>query len=228
MRIKKSTESIAQKKTKWKKSDFKKRMSNDPKRAKQYSLDKLFIQKFVKKGKLCDVGCSTGEFIRSLNWDGECYGMETNNFAKKIASDIISFKKNIYTEKNFFDLVIFRGTIQHVDKPLYMIQKAYESLKKGGYIVFLATPNANSVVYRLHQDFAFLNPKTNFYIPGIKDLSNILLNNGFKIKNCELPYLNTPYANPLKDHLFFILNLFSKRFSKYAFWGNLINISAKK
>ena len=36
---------------------------------------------------------------------------------KKKASEYISFEKNIFTEK-FFDLIFFRGTIQHVDEPL--------------------------------------------------------------------------------------------------------------
>ena len=220
--------SIAEKNTRWKDKDFKLRFSNDYKRLKQFDLDKKFINRFIKKGNLCDVGCSTGEFVKSLNWKGKCYGMETNLYAKKKASKYLSFKKNIYNSKNFFDLVIFRGTIQHVDKPFYMLQSAYRSLKKNGYLIFLATPNANSLVYRIHQDFHFLNPKTNFYIPGVKDLTNVIKNNGFDIKKVDLPYLETPYRNLLKDHIFFILNFFSRRFNNYSFWGNLVNICAKK
>lgn len=225
MKLKKS---LAEKNSTWKNEDFKFRFSNDSKRLKQFELDKKFIMKFIKKGNLCDIGCSTGEFVKSLNWKGKCYGMETNLFAKKKAMKHLSFEKNIYNTNNYFDLIIFRGTIQHVDKPFYMIQHAYNSLKKNGYLIFLSTPNTNSLVYRFHQDFHFLNPKTNFYIPGFKDLSNTLKNNGFIIKEIEFPYFKTPYRNFVKDHIYFFLNFFSKKFKNYSFWGNLINICAKK
>ena len=89
----KQKSSVAEKNTRWKDKDFKLRLSNDYKRLKQFDLDKKFINKFIKKGNLCDVGCSTGEFVKSLNWKGKCYGMETNLYAKKKAAKYLSFKK---------------------------------------------------------------------------------------------------------------------------------------
>lgn len=215
-------------KDRWTNDYFQKRNSNDLKRLKQFELDKKLIHNFIDKGIVCDVGCSTGEFLRYLSWNGDIYGMEIHEGSKKMASDIVSFKKNIFTERNFFDLIIFRGTIQHVDEPFKMIKSSYNALKKGGYIIFLSTPNSESILYTIKKNLPNLNWKLNFYIPGEKNLKNALMNYNFKICYSEFPYLSTPYASFLKDHLFFIMNLFSKKFYRHAFWKNSMNIVAKK
>jgi len=156
------------------------------------------------------------------------YGMEINTKAKNIASQFISFDKDVFTEEIFFDLIIFRGTIQHVDIPFQMIKSSFRALKPGGYIVFLATPNTDSVLYRIKGDLPFLDWPINFYIPGKKQLLNALINYGYSIEDVEFPYWNTPYRNFFKDHFYFLLNVISRRFYKHPFWGSSMNIAARK
>ena len=203
------------------------RNSNDPQRLLQFQLDSKFIRKFINSGNVCDVGCGTGEFLRNIKFKGNYYGIEINKKAKTIASDIINFEKNIFTEKNFFDLVIFRGTIQHVDIPFQMIKSSYRSLKKGGYIIFLATPNADSIVYKIFKTLPNLEPRLNFYIPSETTLTNILINFNFKIKEVQFSYYNSPYRNFFKDHLKFFLSFFLKK-HKFPFYKNSMNICARK
>ena len=90
-----------------------------------------------------------------------------------------------------------------MDLPIYYIKKTYEILKKNGYIIFLATPNTNSLLFRIKQNLPALNPKQNYYIPGYKDLSNILKNYNFNKITIEFPYLRTPYCKVFHD-LFFL------------------------
>ena len=52
-----------------------------------------------------------------------------------------------------------------------------------GLIIFLATPNSYSILYRLKGDLPFLDWPINFYIPGNKDLSNALKNYGYWIED---------------------------------------------
>lgn len=212
----------------WPDKYFDDRNQNNEKRLRQFKIDKEFICKFISSGKICDIGCSTGEFLKYLNFPGEMYGMEINETAKQKAGAFINFEKNIFTEKNFFDLVIFRGTIQHVDEPFRMIKESYNSLKEGGYISFLSTPNSNSILYKLKHNLAFLDNKTNFYIPGEVDLTNSLKNFGFKIKKITFPYHKTPYASLIKDHYFFLRNLISKKFYPHPFWKTSMSIIAQK
>lgn len=207
---------------------FLNRVSNDPLRMKQFAIDSKFLKQYVSSGNLCDVGCSTGEFVNFLDWDGQCFGMEVNEKAKKIAVKYLSFDKNIFTEENFFDVIVYRGVIQHLDNPFEMIKSSYKALKEGGYIIFLATPNTDSILYRLKFDLPFLDSNLNFYIPGARQLSNALENFGFKVVKIDYPYWSSPYRRFIHDHFSFLLNLISRRFYRHAFWKNSMSLAAIK
>src|SRR3989344_4627542 len=91
---------------------FKERLGNDPKRAESFKLETKFINKYIDRGILVDVGCSTGEFLDALKWEGEKYGMEVTDYAINIAKKKgIKFDKDILSCENFFDLIVYRGTI---------------------------------------------------------------------------------------------------------------------
>lgn len=215
-------------KDRWSDDYFSDRNGNNLLRNLQFEIDAKFIKRYIDRGILCDIGCSTGEFVRQLNWMGDKFGMEINEHARSIAADQIDFSKNIFTESNFFDLVIFRGTIQHVDEPFRMMKASAMALKKGGYICFLATPNTNSILYKLKNNLPFLDPKTNFYIPGDKELTNALENYGFKVVKIDYPYLKTPYCNFFSDHIKFLLNLLSRKFYPHAFYRSSMSVMAVK
>ena len=214
----------------WPNIYFKDRLGNNYLRLKQFQIDKKLINEFILKGKICDVGCSTGEFLDSIDWKKNAYGMETNKYAKKIASRFISFKKDIFNSKNFFDLIIFRGTIQHIDEPFNFIKKSYSALKKGGYIIFLSVPNGNSPLFRIKKTLPVLHKNEGliYYIPRDNEMINCLKNFGFKLKKIEYPYINTPYENFVSDHLKFLINIFSNKFIPHAFWRSSFNIVCKK
>ena len=78
------------------------------------NLTKL-IHKYVASGNLLDVGCSTGEFCRYLS------GMEIYMVWKSMT--LLDLKINLlvsldlFNSSSFFDCIVFRGTIQHVDVP---------------------------------------------------------------------------------------------------------------
>jgi len=208
---------------------FQNRNLNDKNRLKSFDQEKKFIYKYIKQGLVCDVGCSTGEFLDYVDWNGDKYGMEISKSAKKIAKTSgISFKKDILNQTNFFDIVIFRGTIQHLANPFSYIQHAYNSLKPGGYIVFLATPNSNSLFYKIFNNLPVLKSEYNFYIPSDITLSNILVNNGFEVLEVEKPYLKSPYANYFSDHLKFIKKLIFRTNDAFAFWNSSMNVIAQK
>ena len=118
---------------------FSNRVGQDIKRQKQFELDKELIYKYVSSGNICDIGCSTGEFLNALSWNGNLYGYEPNNNARLIAQKSVDFSKNIYNSREFFDVIIMRGVLQHLDEPFNALKQAYMSLKKGGYLIILST-----------------------------------------------------------------------------------------
>ncbi len=205
---------------------FLNRNQNDLKRLSSFQSEKIFLEKYVDfNGTICDVGCSTGEFLKEIQWVGPKFGMEISDHAKEIAKlSGIDFSKNIETETSFFDLVVFRGTIQHLPYPIKFIDLAFNSLKNGGKIVFLATPNANSIVYKLTNTLPMLSPKFNFYIPSDVTLINICKNIGFDLVDIKKPYWDSPYRNLLKDHLLFLRTLLTGNSPNFAFWNNMMNV----
>lgn len=209
---------------------FVSRNYNDKKRLKSFILEKEFLLRHVSlDGVVCDVGCSTGEFLSAIQWEGDKYGMEISDYAQSQAElNGINFEKNILTELNFFDVVIFRGTIQHLPEPFDYISKAFTSLKSGGKIIFLATPNANSIVYKITNTLPVLYPHLNFWIPSDLTLQNVCKNFGFSLIEIEKPYLNSPYSNFLCDHIRFIGVLFFRMKPKFPFWGNMMNMILEK
>lgn len=208
---------------------FSKRQGNDPLRQRQFSLEKQMIEKYVKGGAVLDVGCSTGEFLSAIEWQGEKYGMEISDFARAQAKESgIRFDRDLLNTVDFFDLVVFRGTIQHVDEPFRFIKLAYKSLKPGGFVVFLATPNVNSPLYRAKKTLPALNPRLNFYVPDDINFPNALRNFGFEVREMRYPYLGTPYCRLFRDHFYFFLNLISKKFYPHAFWRSMIEVVAQK
>ena len=208
---------------------FAERNFQDAKRLESFDQEKNFIYQYIKHGTVCDVGCSTGEFLSYIDWQGERYGMEVNERAISASQDNgILFEKNILNQKDFFDIVIFRGTIQHLPNPFLYIESSYRALKKGGFIVFLATPNTGSIYYKLFNTLPMLDDKRNFYIPSEKTLSNSLVNFGFKVIEVSKPYLDSPYSNIIRDHVAFMEKFFFRTNKKFAFWGNSMNLIAQK
>ena len=211
-------------------SYFKKRFFNDALRIKSFQEEKYFIKKFTSiNKKVCDVGCSTGEFLKSIKWTGSKYGLEINKKAIfEAKKNGIKFDKNILNTSNFFDIVIFRGTIQHLENPFKYLSHAHSSLKKGGLVFFLATPNTNSLHYKLFQDLPALDAKRNFYLPSKSSIINLMKMYNFKFIGSEYPYLNSGYDKPLINFLCFFFKIFGLYKKNIPFPGNMMNLVFKK
>ncbi len=209
---------------------FKKRFLNDSIRIKSFQKEKYFIEKFTSLNKkVCDVGCSTGEFLKSIKWNGPKYGIEINKKAiREAKKNGIKFNKNILNATNFFDVVIFRGTIQHLDDPFNYLSFANLSLKKGGLVFFLATPNINSLHYKLFQDLPALDSKRNFYLPSLSSLTNLMKIYNFTLVDYEKPYFNSGYDSLFKNFFCFFLKIFGLYKKNVAFPGNMMNLVFKK
>jgi len=204
---------------------FKNRNLNDIKRVKSFESESVFVKSEISKGNLLDIGCSTGEMIEVFEWDGECFGMEISDHAKEIAKKKgIRFDMDLFNATDFFDVIIFRGTIQHVYTPFLYLQKAFDALNPGGKVVFLATPNTNSIYFKIWNTLPFLDyPTICYFIPHDKWLIQTMENFGFKLIKKRYPYLKSPYSSFIKDHIKFVLKLFGFKL-EFPFWRNSMDL----
>ena len=193
-----------------------------------YSQEFERVQRFVSAGSVLDVGCGTGEFLDYFipeKWIR--YGIEPVQFARDAAT---ARGVDFDIEKIFpqtIDLVIFRGTFQHMDEPLATIKRCIGFLKPGGYLIFLATPNIGSLMYRLFEELPALDPPRNFCLVSDRILKQILSNFGLTVVDVVFPYFNTPYAQPMRDVVLFCARFFGVK-RKFAFFRNMMEIYARK
>jgi SAM-dependent methyltransferase len=201
----------------------------DPRRdaMQRQELARIVQRTGLEQGTVLDVGCGLGEFLDlfpAARW--QRYGIEVSRHARNIASDRgISF--DLPEGKAWCDLVVLRGSLQHLDRPLDMLWKTYDWVRPGGWLVALATPNAGGPVYRLFQDLPPLVPELNFVVFSGKTLRQALLNIGYERVELVYPYVSTPYASPLRDHALFALRLLGIK-RPFAFWRNMMECYARR
>jgi SAM-dependent methyltransferase len=213
---------------------FRTRQGNDALRLEAFAREKRILERHLspetfRKGRVLDIGCSTGEFLAAIGWPmGNAWGMEVSEFAKQQAQGLgISFDKNVFSEKDFFDLVVLRGTIQYLPSPFEYLYAAYRGLKPGGYL-FLTAPNTNSPYYRLFKTLPFLEEELHFWIPSDTSLKMVLRNCGFRKVEITYPYLDSPYARPVSDHLKFLARIVFRTKHRFPFWRNVMCVMAQK
>lgn len=209
---------------------FEQYYKNDPKRDAMYLQERNRILKyFPNGGTILDVGCGVGGFLNTFDDRWVKYGIEPSDFAsdKAIRKDITILTDISYVNFDQYDVVVFRGSLQHINFPMASLVHATRSLKKGGLLVVLATPDSDSLVYKIFGNLPALDRPRNWILFGHRFLHNILLRLGFDNIKVIHPYWETPYANPIMDFTKFIISLIFG-YRKFAFPGNQMEVYAIK
>lgn len=202
---------------------------HDPKREAMYLQEYARIAQRSDPGCVLDIGCGIGGFLAVFGPRWIRYGYEPSEYARQQAKSngiyTVSSMKEIYNDT--MDLVVFRGTLQHIAEPTKTLAESWRILKPGGMLVLLATPDADSLVYRLWGRLPALDPDRNWVVFGSRCLANILSRLGFVSIEIVKPYRGTPYARPLRDFCQLFVSLFLG-WRPFAFPGNMIEIYAVK
>ena len=119
------------------------------------------IPKYVKDGKLLEIGCSNGKqlaYYKKLGWD--VCGIEMNSKAAEYARNTRKLKvQNIITEnanfpENTFDIIVMSMVIEHLYEPFELIQKIYKWLKPGGSL-FFSTQNFKGIEFKIFKNYTY-------------------------------------------------------------------------
>ncbi len=210
--------------------------TEDALRMKQYDVDIKDFEKVCRPpGKILDVGCAIGLFLNRLPGSWEKYGIDISKEAIELGKreyGLNLVQGDLPSSSSFqadsFDVVLMRGTLEHVQSPKAYIEKIHEVLNPGGIFVISNLPNLGSFAARLYRkDFRLLLPRQHLYHFTMKTIEKYLFLFDLNILRIYYPYLETPYANVVKD-IFSLL--FNRMLSKQCppFFRNVMTIYAEK
>ena len=204
-----------------------------------YELEFSLIHKYMKGGSVLDVGCSGGYFLDMFSKNGyECFGVE---FGKEAASEAKEKYKvwdgnicNIKINRNF-DLIIFRGVIEHISYPKAYLDKAVSLLNSGAMVYITSTPNRDAFCCNLFKEMWNQHePEAHLMHFGPSHFDQYFSkHNMTKVVEHNF-YEDTPYANIDKDILNVAKAIKAKAsrkkidFRSPAFWGNMMSLIYKK
>jgi len=204
--------------------------AHDEKREQMYCMEYARVNDRVPRGgAVLDVGCGTGGFLGNFGKQWQVYGFEPSTYAHRVSAGkgIEMFMNLEEIPDGSMDVVVFRGTLQHISHPMDALAQATRILKQGGLLVILATPDTDSLVYRIWFDLPALEAERNWVVFGNRALRNILKRLGYEQLEVLHPYLDTPYASPFSDGMKFVVSLMFG-FRKFAFPGNMMELYARK
>jgi SAM-dependent methyltransferase len=141
-------------------------------------------------GRILDVGCGAGFFLRALDptaWDP--FGVEVGKAAANAAERIIGvgriFNGTLMAsacEDDYFDVVTFWSALEHTNEPRDHLVEARRILKRGGSLI-VQVPNAASYQARWFGGdwFALDAPRHRYHFTPAT-LTRLLGDTGFQVK----------------------------------------------
>lgn len=162
------------------------------------------ISKFVKKGRMLEIGSATGVMLKLFakrGWDA--LGIEpsgSSQEAKKKGLRVLNVRfEDSKLPNDYFDLVVLNHTLEHMDNPKLVLKRVNAFLKDGG-ILFIDVPNFGGLSSKiLGKKWPYLLPEEHKSQFTKESLTRLLRENGFYILHWESRSGMFEYADPLKE-----------------------------
>ncbi len=146
------------------------------------------IKKYVKRGRILDIGCGRGLFLYIMKIDGwDVTGTEINGESAGYAKELYGvtvlvgdIDKCSFAEKSF-DVIHVCHVLEHTTNPAELIIQCQELLKKSG-ILAITIPNFSSLQARYGKNAWFhLDIPYHLYHFSERGLKRLIEKNGFEI-----------------------------------------------
>jgi 2-polyprenyl-3-methyl-5-hydroxy-6-metoxy-1,4-benzoquinol methylase len=148
------------------------------------------VPKFVKSGRLLDIGCSWGGYLmrmQELGW--EVYGVDLNAKATEFAREELGltnvhcgFSDDLNFPDGYFDVVHMSMVLEHLHQPAKALQDVWRLLGEGGQLV-LSVPDISGVESRLFKDkFYSLHVPQHLNHFSPQTITCLLERNGFRVE----------------------------------------------
>jgi 2-polyprenyl-3-methyl-5-hydroxy-6-metoxy-1,4-benzoquinol methylase len=162
------------------------RAGNNWVKIQRHKLRFKFIRKFVKSGKLFDLGAGWGHFMlagKELGYD--VYGVEISEQPYlycvndlKLPVDHIDFFQMDESKK--FDIITMWDVLEHIDKADDFVDKCARLTKPGGYLV-LQVPQIDSFIAKRQEDSWTMMGLDHVNYFGRDTITRLLAGKGFEV-----------------------------------------------
>jgi len=162
------------------------RAGNNWVKIQRHKLRFKFIQKYIKSGKLFDLGAGWGHFMlagKELGYD--VYGVEISEQPYlycvndlKLPVDHIDFFEMDEAKK--FDVITMWDVLEHIDKAGPFLEKCNKLTNTGGYL-FLQVPQIDSYFAKKHKDNWKMMGLDHVNYFGKKTITQILEMHGYEV-----------------------------------------------
>jgi len=183
-------------------------------RREQYKLDLAVALPYLSEKEIfvLDFGCSVGEYLKAMleNWNKHGYEINKHEieYLREQHKDITVYSDIEQIPENQFDLITFRGVIEHLydfDDAFRLINK---SIKPHAHIFVSATPDFNSPCAHVYvEQWNQICVPFHYHQFTAASLAILFAENGFGLKGLHYPYYETPYADFENDARYFISNV---------------------
>jgi len=163
----------------------------------QYGLTKRikFLEKYGKSGRLLDIGCATGDFLKACQATGRFHvsGIEPSSFASELCKNLgLDVKTGFLEDGDYpdrtFDVVTLWNVIEHLPDPNQSLRLINRILNNDGILV-ITTPNLDSLEARLFKDYwiGYELPR-HYFVYSENSLTRLLTSAGFVIREKKCLY----------------------------------------
>lgn len=149
------------------------------------------VERFVRQGKILDVGCLTGIFLdvaRQRGW--QVAGLDPSAAACATAQTYFGLEvwQGVLPDPRItvesFDVVTLWDVIEHVSDPGALVRECWQALRPGGLLV-LGTPDIGSLLARIMGGRWMWIVRVHLHYFSRDTISRLLENADFKVKHIQ-------------------------------------------
>ena len=139
-------------------------------------------------GRMLEIGCASGAFLHHMA--GEGWRVQGIEFSEKAAQTAAGLGYRVHAgpletapqPEEAFDLIVGWMVLEHLHDPIACLRKLHGWVKPGGYLV-LSVPNANSIDFRLFNNYCYANhlPNHLFHFTP-RTLTRVLADGGWELE----------------------------------------------